>query len=328
MERGLPDDNTVMAALRLAGRAPSVHNVQPWRWRIADESIHLYLDPRRALPATDPDQRDIVLSCGAALHHLSVALTAMGWAPVVHRIPDPADPDHLAAVTLLRRRPTSLDIEMSKSITARKTDRRHYTSWPVPPGYLSLFTERAMELGAIVRRIDDRERVKAAAAHAGRIHADDESYRFELAMWSGRHGSADGVPARNAPPARPADDFPPRTFAAAEFVDPASEPDQAELLVLGTGADDRRSRLRAGEALSSVLLTATGIGLATCVLTEPLEIAGQRALIRRDLLFGTAHPQAIVRVGWAPTSADFPPETPRRPITDLLIRDAEDSDDR
>ncbi|MEV0856410.1 Acg family FMN-binding oxidoreductase [Nocardia fluminea] len=235
MERGLPDDNTVMAALRLAGRAPSVHNVQPWRWRIADESIHLYLDPRRALPATDPDQRDIVLSCGAALHHLSVALTAMGWAPVVHRIPDPADPDHLAAVTLLRRRPTSLDIEMSKSITARKTDRRHYTSWPVPPGYLSLFTERAMELGAIVRRIDDRERVKAAAAHAGRIHADDESYRFELAMWSGRHGSADGVPARNAPPARPADDFPPRTFAAAEFVDPASEPDQA-------GARHRRRR--------------------------------------------------------------------------------------
>ena len=144
----------------------------------------------------------------------------------------------------------------------------------------------------------------------------------------GRHGSADGVPARNVPPAHPADEFPPRTFAAAEFADPASEPDQAELLVLGTGADDRRSRLRAGEALSSMLLTATGIGLATCVLTEPLEIAGQRALIRRDLLFGTAYPQAIVRVGWAPTSADFPPETPRRPIADLLIRDAEDSDDR
>jgi nitroreductase len=328
MERGLPDDNTVQAAWTLAGRAPSVHNVQPWRWRIADHSIHLYLDPRRALPATDPDQRDVVLSCGAALHHLSVALTAMGWAPVIHRIPDPADPDHLAALTLLRRRPTSLDIEMSKSITARRTDRRHYTSWSVPPGFLSLFTERALELGAIVRRIDDRELVKAAVAYAGGVHAGDASYRFELAMWSGRHGSDDGVPARNALPTDPGDDFPSRMFAAAEFSDPASEPDQAELLVLGTGGDDRRSRLRAGEALSSVLLTATGIGLATCVLTEPLEIAGQRARIRRDLLFDTAYPQAIVRVGWAPTSAAFPPETPRRPVAELLIGDVEDSDDR
>ncbi|APE34849.1 NAD(P)H nitroreductase [Nocardia mangyaensis] len=321
MDHGLPDDNTVRAALVLAGRAPSVHNVQPWRWRVGDQSIHLYLDRRRALPATDPDERDLVISCGAALHHLSVALTAMGWAAVIHRIPDPAEPDHLAALTLIRHRPTALDVELSKAITVRRTDRRHYTSWPVPAGYLGLFTERAVALGAIVRRIDDRERVRAAAQQARRIHAADESYRFELAMWSGRHGSPDGVPARNAPPVGPGDDFPPRAFAAAEFVDPASEPDHAELLVVGTGADDLRSRLRAGEAISNVLLTATGIGLATCLLTEPLEVVEQRARLRDELLSGTAYPQAFLRVGWAPTSADFPAETPRRPVEELLLRD-------
>ncbi|MFC9659996.1 Acg family FMN-binding oxidoreductase [Nocardia sp. NPDC127606] len=328
MDRGMPDDNTVKAALELAGRAPSVHNVQPWRWRVADHSIHLYLDTRRALPATDPDNRDIVISCGAALGHLSVALTAMGWAPVIRRIPDPAEPDHLASLTLIPHRPTSLDIELSKAITVRRTDRRHYTSWPVPPGYLSLFTERAAALGAVVRRVDDREPVIVAAQQANRIHAADESYRFELAMWSGRHGSADGVPARNVPPGGPADDFPPRAFAAAEFTDPARGPDHAELLVIGTSADDRLSRLRAGEAISSVLLTATGIGLATCLLTEPLEVAAERAGIRNDLLSDTAYPQAFLRVGWAPTSADFPPHTPRRRVDDLLICDDEVSDDQ
>ncbi|MGW6702123.1 Acg family FMN-binding oxidoreductase [Nocardia sp. NPDC055049] len=328
MERGLPDDDTVKAALVLSGRAPSVHNVQPWRWRVADHSIHLYLDTGRALPATDPDYRDIVISCGAALHHLSVALTAMGWAPVIRRIPDPAAPDHLAALTLVPHRPTALDIELSKAITVRRTDRRHYTSWPVPPGYLGLFTERAAVLGAVVRRIGDRERVKAAARQADRIHAADESYRFELAMWSGRHSSADGVPARNVPPGGPADDFPPRAYAAAEFTDPAGGPDHAELLVIGTGADDRLSRLRAGEAISSVLLTATGIGLATCLLTEPLEVAAERAEIRNDLLSDTIYPQAFLRVGWAPDSADLPPETPRRRIEDLMIGEDEVSDDQ
>ncbi|TDP31846.1 Acg family FMN-binding oxidoreductase [Nocardia ignorata] len=326
MDRGLPDDNTVKAALALAGRAPSVHNVQPWRWRIADHSIHLYLDRERALPATDPDARDLVLSCGAALHHLSVALTAMGWAPVIHRIPDPANPDHLAALTLVRHRPTTLDVDLSKAITVRRTDRRHYTSWPVPPGFLGLFTERAAALGAIVHRIEDRQRVIAAAQQASELHAADESYRFELALWSGRHSSADGVPARNAPPIDPDDDFPPRAFAAAGFLDPATEPDHAELLVVGTGADDLGSRLRAGEALSALLLTATGIGLATCLLTEPLEVGSQRARLRDELLSGTAYPQAFVRVGWAPTSAGLPPETPRRPVEELLLSEEETAD--
>ncbi|WP_280339418.1 Acg family FMN-binding oxidoreductase [Nocardia neocaledoniensis] len=321
MKRGLPDDTTVKAALTLAGRAPSVHNIQPWRWRIADHSIHLYLDRQRALPATDPDQRDTVISCGAALHHLTVALAAMGWAAVIHRVPDPADPDHLAAVTLVPHRPAPLDIEMSKAISVRRTDRRHYTSWPIPAGYLGLFTERAAAQGAVVRRIDDRESVRSAARAASGIHAGDEAYRFELAMWSGRHGSVDGVPARNTLSPRLDDDLPARLFAGAEYTDPAEEPDHADLLVIGTSGDDRVSRLRAGEAISSILLTATGVGLATCLLTEPLEIPAQRVRIRRRLLDDIAYPQAILRVGWAPTSAGKPPETPRRPLTELLVED-------
>ncbi|WP_280469074.1 Acg family FMN-binding oxidoreductase [Nocardia cyriacigeorgica] len=320
MDRGLPDDNTVEAVLALAGRAPSVHNVQPWRWRIAGRSVHLYLDEARALPTTDPDQRDLILSCGAALHHLSVAFAAMGWATVVHRLPNPDDPNHLAAVSLVAHRATSLEIEMSAAIHRRRTDRRHYTSWPIPPGYHGLLSERASALGAIMRPVRDRDRdlLVAAARTAARVHAADPEYRFELALWSGRHGSLDGVPARNAPIARSGDELPARAFAAPGLADPAEERDYAELLMLGTSADDRVSRLRAGEALSAVLLTATNIGLASCALTEPLEIPAQRAKIRSDMLGGTCYPQAFIRVGWAPTSNEPIPATPRRPVAELL----------
>lgn len=305
MDHGLPDDNTVKTALALAVRAPSVHNVQPWRWRIAHRSVHLYLDPARALPSTDPDTRDLVLSCGAALHHLSVAFAALGWSALVHRLPNPAEPNHLAAMELVRHRPTPLDVALSTVISHRRTDRRHYSSWPIPPGYLGLVTERATALGAILRQASDlsRDHLIEAIREAASRHAADPDYRFELATWSGKHSTEEGVPARNTPSPRAEDELPAREFAAPQLIDTAQEPDYAELLVLGTSADDRLSRLRAGEAMSAVLLTAINVGLATCPLTEPLEIPEVRRKVRLGVLDDNAYPQVVIRIGWAPTSA-------------------------
>ena len=41
------DPRTVRSALELAARAPSVHNTQPWRWRIGDSSVELLADEGR-----------------------------------------------------------------------------------------------------------------------------------------------------------------------------------------------------------------------------------------------------------------------------------------
>ena len=47
------DHRTVISALELAVRAPSVHNNQPWRFVLGPRSVHLYTDLTRWLPATD-----------------------------------------------------------------------------------------------------------------------------------------------------------------------------------------------------------------------------------------------------------------------------------
>ena len=320
MEQGLPDDRTVATALAQAEQAPSIHNTQPWRWRVGDRSVHLDLDPSRALIATDPDQRDLVISCGAALHHLCVAFAALEWSAVVHRLPNPDDPAHLAAVELVPHRSIPLDIALASAISRRRSDRRRYSSWPIPAGYLGLVTERAGALGATIKLVSDgsRDRLTDAIRKAAAWHAADPEYLSELAIWTGRHGSTEGVPARSAPQPRPVDELPARAFAAASLADPAYEPDHAELLVVGTSGDDRLSRLRAGEALSSVLLTATNVGLATCPLTEPLEIPKLRRDVRVGVLNNVAYPQVVIRIGWAPTSDAPLPATPRRSVDETV----------
>ncbi|MCX2929642.1 nitroreductase family protein [Mycobacterium sp. CVI_P3] len=323
MDKELPDRETVEAALALAVRAPSVHNSQPWRWRVGDESVHIYADPTRHLPRIDPERRDLMLSCGVALHHFTVALSALGWAAEVQRFPNPADPDHLASVSILGPVLSEQDIALAAAIPRRRTDRRWFSSWPVPTGDIALMAARATQSGVTLRRVEDEGELAQVVAHAVREHISDPAYLAELSMWSGRYGTQAGVPARNTPPAEPHGKFAPRVFANPVLQQPSgieARDDAGVVLVLATATDNPESLLRAGEATSVVLLTATALGLASCPLTEPLEIAATRAEVRAKLLGGDGFPQMLLRVGWAALNADPLPATPRRMLSDIAAR--------
>ena len=44
-------------AARAAGHAPSIHNTQPWRWRVSADGLDLYAERGRQLGITDPEGR-------------------------------------------------------------------------------------------------------------------------------------------------------------------------------------------------------------------------------------------------------------------------------
>lgn len=321
--------NTAYGARRCGptevSRAPSVHNTQPWRWEVGERSVHLYADRGRQVPATDPDGRDLVISCGAALHHARIALAAEGWETTVHRVPDPARPDHLAALEPYERTPTDEDISLATAITERRTDRRRMSSWPVPGEYLDLMVERARITGALLVPVSEahtRVRLERAMSEAAARQESRVEYALEIAEWSGRSSLAeDGVLAASAPARQGPDDLPLREFPGGTLVSPEVDRwdhEEATLLVLATTADDLVSRLRAGEAASAVLLTATDLGLATTPLSQPLEITDTRSAIAEEVLDGGAIPQLLIRIGWAPTSADPLPVTPRRALADAV----------
>jgi nitroreductase len=179
---------------------------------------------------------------------------------------------------------------------------------------------RAVRAGVMLRQIDLLPRFNAIVAEAVSRHAADAEYLSELSAWSGRYGSVAGVPARNTPEVDPGAPIKARVFAGPALrqqTHPPSAGDHAVVIALGTETDDDVARLRAGEATSLVLLSATSMGLATCPVTEPLEIPDTREAVRADVFGGSGHPQMMLRVGWAAVNSEPLPETPRRPLPEV-----------
>jgi nitroreductase len=321
MSPDFPDRTTIRTALTLAVRAPSVHNTQPWLWRVGENSIHLYSNPSLQLPSTDPDSRDLMISCGIALNHCLVAFAALGWLAKVHRFPNPADSNHLAAIELEPYPATEVDVALSAAIPRRRTDRRRYSSRPVSTADISLMGARAARAGVMLRKVESLINLSYLVAEAAYRHADSYEYLAELSMWSGRYASQAGVPARSAPRLDPATAIPRRAFAGPALTEPPRTTpthDNAVVLALGTRDDNDVARLRAGEATGAVLLTATALGLASCPITEPLEISEIRDGVRADVFGASGYPQMLLRTGWAPTNAESLPATPRRPLSDVV----------
>lgn len=306
----LVDHGEIAAALDLARRAPSVHNSQPWWWRIGDGVVQIWADLERWLPATDPDGRDLLLGCGAALHHLRVALAARGHSTVVRRLPDEDVPDLLAVVGV-RPGPTTdtaVDPTLAPAILRRRSDHRPFRRLPLPAADLAALTAAAVSQGVHLHIVDDDAQagvVELAQRTAAAEHTS-VGYATELHSWIDGDGDGDG-PTGTAGPG-----------TVRGWQGPTI--DGAVLVLLATSSDDRLSRLRAGEAASAVLLAATTLGLATCPLSEPLETDVARGLVEAEVLRGAMCPQLFVRIGeptFEPT-AGRAASTPRRALADQV----------
>ena len=313
-------------AVEHALRAPSVHNTQPWLWRIGPGVVELHADWTRHLAATDPDRRDLVLSCGAALHHLRVCLAARDLAAQVDRLPDPENRGHLATVTVQPGTGDAHDAALTPSIDRRRTDRRRMSHRVVPPHHLRSIAQQASRAGAILVPLTGpalRQRLTTALAHAAHTQAQTPGYLTELQQWTHRHaGARDGIPIANVPP-HPVGLIEPsalRNFPTGRLRQPSQLPghgpadDAAEFLVLATHGDEPLDRLRAGEAMS-----ATQLGLATTPLSQAFEVDITRQELQHQVLGIPEHPQLMIRVGWPATGAGALPPTPRRDLRCVLL---------
>ncbi|MEV1292019.1 nitroreductase [Pseudonocardia sp. NPDC049635] len=309
------DEETTATVLRFATRAPSLHNSQPWRFRLLPDRIELRADPQRQLPVADPTGRELRIGCGAALFTLRLALIDAGVRPLVSRYPQPGDPDLVAVVRhggIVRATPEQR--RLLEAVPRRRTNRRPFRDITVPDPARSALRRAAFEEGTWLHLVTDPTQLAELgrlAREAHLVQQADARFTAELAAWTGRSGSRDdGVPASAGGPCPPPNQpWVVREFGGDAYPRPAPAAFESDPLiaVLSVHTDGPREELRAGEAMQRVLLTATVAGLSASFLSQLVEVPEIREQARR-LLGGTRPPQVVLRIG----SGVPVPATPRR----------------
>jgi nitroreductase len=304
--------------VELACQAPSVHNTQPWQWRASKNRIRLYADRGRLLPEEDPLGRNLVISCGAALDHLQVAAHALGLAIEVTRQPEGIESDLLADVRLSPGKASLTAAEDIALLRTRCTDRRRFTSWPVPEATLKRLAGEAHARGAEAFPVTDtsaRFRLELLAQRAHLARALDTAATAEQHRWVRSNGS-DGVPVAVLPREHgPAS----ARFAAGLVPETRTLVDSSDgVIVLGGRFDERGAWLRTGEALSSLWLTATRRGLSVVPMSLPVEVDATREELRDVVLGSAISPHLLLRIGWQAIGRSDLPRTPRRPVNDVF----------
>ena len=308
-------------AARDALRAPSIFNTQPWTWRIDGAALELSPDWSRQVRVADSIGNELLLSCGAALHHARVSLAADGWTFHVEEMRPGTEV--LARVTLVDRAPVDpAAVRLREAIARRRTDRRPYADRAVPADVLAELTAAAEAEGVALHRVryDQMPMLAIAVGVAGATEMAEPEYVSELIRWTNRpEWSHDGVPPATAVQKVPRR-VPVREFAVSpqEGMPVAAGGDlgAAYLILHGPDAADPRSWLRAGQALSAVLLTAVSHGLAVAPITDVLEVAHPRELVQ-SLVGGTAEPYAVIRCGYPVDDTELP-EAPRRSAEEAI----------
>jgi len=318
-----------------ATRAPSIHNTQPWSFTAEGDRLVVRTDPDRALPALDPRGRQRIVSCGVAVEFAVVALTAAGHTADLELLPDPTDPDLLAAVTVTGpHEPDEQDRALAAAIGARHTERAPFLSRAVPRELIDRLQATAGNLRVWIKPITHSEEEVATAflvSRAEEIEQREPEYLAELQRWMRTDPAAvDGIPVdavpTDDPTTRPSNwlvrDFVvgsrPAGRAAGHALDPDAPPPPVErptVVLMGTDGDERYDWVTAGRALGRVLLQATAGGLAASPLTQALDWPATRTQLRSRLSL-VGHPQMLLRLGYP--SADRSPSTNRRPVADVL----------
>jgi hypothetical protein len=320
----ITDADTAYFLVDAAAWAPSVHNTQPWWFGARGPTVTLHADPDRRLNVADPDGREMLISCGAALCTLRLAVRRLGRDPQVRMAADPERPGLIADVTLGPTRPCGEDENrMYDQIRRRRTHRGGFRPEALPAGLLQALRTCALDENAALRVVaDPRARIALGALTevAEQLLRQDPAYCAEMARWAPRPGSRrrDGVHEDAYPrdPGRTDPHFAQRDFARGHgwsLTDAERHGAPGVVALLTTRTDERAAWLQAGQALQRVLLRAAGHDVSAAFHTQTLEIPELRDFVRARFCDGR-HPQTIMRLGIAEGEG----RSVRRPPEELL----------
>ncbi|MCB1557104.1 MAG: nitroreductase [Alphaproteobacteria bacterium] len=330
-EKDFPHDGTAAEKLafcvRYAVLSPSTYNTQPWFFAIRNDTLDLYADRRYGLPVTDPDDRGLEISCGAALYNLRLALRYFGYEENTVLRPDAADDDLMARVALVGPRKQDMrpdEKSMFSVLTRRHMNWGAFVDKAVPDPLRRTLESAVANHESVWLHVctpEERTEILHILAEGDHIQSGDKHFRRELAAWitPRRAGGGDGIPTESARYSKVMSSLSPHILRRFEgHPNCAANDDQLEsgaplVLVLGSRKGGVMARIQVGETLMKLLLTAETQGLAASPLNQPCEVPELRLRLH-DVLHQQGRAQYILRIGYG----GKPVYTPRRPLEAVM----------
>lgn len=307
----------------MATCAPSVHNSQPWRFDVDGDVLWLRTDHARQLTALDPDSRELVMSCGAALHHLQVAARGRGLTTRVELLPANASPEAVARIGITSGPEASpAEVDLATAILLRHTHRGRFDDVPVAGALLDELRLAVEQQHAMLRVVqaDELVSVEVLVSRAEERLQQSPAYLRELSAWVWQADEdaerTDGMtPNAVEHGTDRAESLQGRAFDGLPLPRP-SEPPAAEhpaVVLLTTEGDGALQWIQAGQAMSALLLTATQLHLLVQPIGQVVDVPTDRWALWQ-LLGTVGAPQMLLRLGFGMSSA----ESPRRAVSDVI----------
>ena len=243
-------------AVAAAVRAPSVYNVQPWRFALVDGAIEVRIDPYRLLPVADPGQWATRIACGAAIANIELSLVVAGVRTKTRLWPRSGDDLVVATIGADGAcAPSPRQQTLASAIPRRRSNRRPFSDAPVPADARARIVAAAEASGGWLTLVDDRTSVADLAAivrDAEQLLRSDAAYVAEMQAWTSRyHTEQVGIPtgAAGIAPA-PQDVLAMRDYGGKERAEGRDFEQEPLLAILGTSGGEplRRCHCRHGAA--------------------------------------------------------------------------------
>ncbi len=314
---------------KYAIKAPSVHNSQPWKFKLEENSITIFPDYERILPVADRDNRELFISLGCALENLIIAAGYFGYHTEIEmRMEDPLK--------------ESIRVEFSsgnnqnyeklfKNIEIRQSTRSKYNKALIPPADIEKLNEAGNQdqvLFLLLTAAVDIDPIIEITKRATVLQFLNKEFINELIKWirfSRRTAKKTGDGLYSGTIGSPSVPKWLGKLILKLTLDPKREArknvnlmkNSSGILIFIAKENSKEAWINLGRSFQRVTLTATSLNINHAHINAACEpIAARRELVEVLQLNPEEQPFLIIRIGYSAKR----PYSFRRPLKDVLIK--------
>jgi hypothetical protein len=316
----------IVKILELAVRAPSTHNSQPWLFKIIDNKVEIFFDPKYFLPFADKEGRDLHISIGCMIQNFEIASLVDNLKSFISYGPFD-NKTKLAEITLveLNIKPDELSQILFEVIPKRVNARGIFRNENIPTNLLekinSLNNDKEIFIDFFTNK-EDIKKIAGVTALAIKDAYNEKGFRKEMSHWmnSNISNKKEGLPGYSLKMPLIISFFIPlliRYFNIGSLLAKLNvrSISSAPLIVVMSGKDDPSSWMEIGRLAEKMMLYIQSLGYQTSIYVGSIEINNNYLKIQ-ELTKRKNRPQFIFTVGHIPGKHKI---TPRHKIEDKMI---------